>query len=379
MASTVSIISCSDYSLQNVKAAIKETFRILKLDEIIKPGMKVLLKPNMLMAFDPSKGVTTNPAVIKAIADEVCALKAEPFVGDSPGGVGSMYDNVLKATGIKELGIPIVNFESKGMKKFDNPKADVDPIYISNAAMSFDLVINIPRMKTHELTILTCGIKNMFGCVPGLKKIAYHLDAPTSERFAKALVDLFEKIRPAVTIVDAVIAMEGHGPSNGSLRQVGLIISSRDTVAVDAVCSKIMGLQPLDIHTTRIAAERGLGEADIDKLEIVGGKIEVLSDYQLPGSSMNILNKMPTALIGLLKPIINMIYVRPQIDPKKCVKCRMCVNACPAKAIDGTSFKINKNLCIMCFCCRELCKYGAVDLHGSILWNLVNRRKKDRK
>ena len=96
-------------------------------------------------------------------------------------------------------------------------------------------------------------------------------------------------------------------------------------------------------------------------------------------SSMNILNRMPVALIGLLKPIINMIYVRPKINPNKCVKCRMCVNACPAKAIDGTSFKINNNLCIMCFCCRELCKYGAVDLQGSILWNLVNRRKKQRK
>ncbi len=379
MPSKVSIVKCSDYAPQKVSAAVKETFRLLDLSGIIKPGLRVLLKPNLLMAFDPSKGTTTHPSIMKAIAKEVCALGANPFLGDSPGGVGAMYAGVLKATGMQDLGIPIAYFEEKGMRKFENPKGCVDPIYISNVALSFDLVINVPKLKTHELTQMTCAIKNMFGCVPGLQKVTYHLDAPTPEKFSGALVDLFQRIIPAVTIVDAVVVMEGHGPSGGELRDAGLVIASRDAVAVDAVCSKIIGYDPLDIHTTRIAAARGLGEADLEKIEIAGEPIKEIKDFKHPAASSSIINRIPAPLIRLLKPVINLIKIRPVINRRKCVKCMMCVRACPAKAIDKNSFKINKNLCIMCFCCRELCKYGAVDLQESMLWKTVNKLRKSRK
>jgi len=378
MRSKVALVKCSDYSPQNVASSIKQIFKLLSLNELIKPNQKILLKPNLLTSLSPDKGATTHPEIVKAIANEVKALGALPFIGDSPGGIGLQYEKVLKETGMKDLDIPIVNFEEKGMRKFGNPGKKIDPIYVSNVALSFDLIINIPKLKTHELTLITCGIKNMFGCVPGLHKVNYHLDAPSPEEFSEALVDLFEKIKPAVTIADTVTAMEGQGPVGGELRDLGLILASKDIVALDAVCSKIMGFEPLDIPTTRIANQRGLGEADIGKIDILGGNLPVYKDFKHPSGISSILNKMPWLFRPLLRPLIGLIKVWPKIDGKKCVKCMICVNSCPAKAIDGKSFKINKNKCIMCFCCRELCRYNAVDLKESFLWKILLKTKKIR-
>ena len=376
MKSKVALVKCSDYSPQNAASSIKQIFKLLSLSELIKPNQKILLKPNLLTSLQPEKGATTHPEIVKAIADEVKDLGALPFIGDSPGGTGLSYEKVLKETGMKDLGIPLVNLDEKGMRKFENPGGKIDPIYISNAVLSFDMIINIPKLKTHELTQITCGIKNMFGCVPGLNKVNYHLEAPSPGEFSEAIVELFEKIKPAVTIADAVTAMEGQGPTNGKLRDLNLIIASTDTVALDAVCSKIIGFEPLDIPTTRIAHQRGLGEANMESIEVCGGKVPEFKDFKHPSGISSILNKMPIPLAKLIKPLINMIRIRPKIDRRKCVKCMICVNSCPAKAIDGRSFKIKENQCIMCFCCREFCRYGAVDLKENVLWKTAEQIKK---
>ncbi len=185
----VAIVDCEDYSAPNADGSVRELFDLLELRRLIKPGQKVLLKPNLLMNFNPSKGVTTHPSIVKAVAGIVKECGAFPFLGDSPGGIGSMYKKVLRECGMDNLGIPIAYFESKGIRKFDNPGGKMDPIYISNEALSYDLIINIAKMKTHELTTVTCGIKNMFGCVPGLHKISYHINCPAPADFAKALVE----------------------------------------------------------------------------------------------------------------------------------------------------------------------------------------------
>ena len=367
----VAIVKCPDYSSQNVASAVERIFGLLGLSQIIKPGHKVLLKPNLLTMLSPEKGATTHPEIVKAVANEVAKLGAYPFIGDSPGGIDLLYNSVIKSTGMKDIGVPIVNFEEKGMRKFANPGGKVDPIYISNVALSFDLIINIPKLKTHELTQITCGIKNMFGCVPGLNKVNYHIEAPAREDFSEALVDLFERIKPAITIADCVVAMEGQGPSNGKLRSLGHIIASTDTVALDAICSRMIGYEPLDIHTTKIAYQRGLGEANIDNIEVLGENIPVIKDFAHPAKISSILNQMPAFLRRLIGPVTRLIRIRPKINRNRCVKCLACVKACPAKAIDGITFKIDENKCIMCFCCRELCRYGAVGLKENIIYRLV--------
>jgi uncharacterized protein (DUF362 family)/NAD-dependent dihydropyrimidine dehydrogenase PreA subunit len=367
--SKVAIVQCEDYSASTVQEAVTKFFDLLELKKLIKPGQKVLLKPNLLLNFAPSKGVTTHPAVVKAVAGIVKECGGFPFVGDSPGGIGSMYKKVIRETGMDALGIPVADFESKGMKKFDNPGGKMDPIYISNEALSYDLIINIAKMKTHELTRITCGIKNMFGCVPGLHKVSYHLNCADPVDFAKALVELFGKIKPAITIIDAVVAMEGNGPSNGKLREVKKLIASADAVSVDAVCSKMMGIEPLEIDTTRFADQMGLGEGHLEHIEIVGGPLESLNDFQVSRPSRAIMKKIPKFLLDIIKRLIESIKPRPKINREKCVKCMMCVNSCPAKAIDGITFKIDPDKCIMCFCCRELCRYGAVKMNGNFLYD----------
>ena len=370
--SKVAIKKCLDYTEKDIRDAIKQIFLLLDLKRSIRPKMKVLLKPNLLTALKPEKGATTHPLIVKAIAEEVKALGAHPFIGDSPGGTGASYEKILKATGMKALGIPIVDFEERGMRKLANPGSRIDPIYISNIVLDADLMINIPKFKTHELTTITCGIKNLFGCVPGLNKVNYHLAAPDQEGFSSLIVDLYEKIRPSITIIDAIQAMEGQGPTNGKLRELGLIVASTDTLAADAICSYIVGFEPLKIPTTRIAYERKLGEADINKIELVGDPVGRIDKFIPPATGFtSLVSKIPRPLLHIIKPLTGMIKIRPGINKKKCVKCMMCVNSCPVGAIDRTQFKIDKNKCIMCFCCRELCKYGAVELKENILWKMI--------
>ena len=126
--SKVTIVKCDDYSDPNVRRAVNELFESLELKKLIKHGQRVLLKPNLLLNFAPSKGVTTHPSVVKAVAEIVKECGAFPFVGDSPGGIGSMYKKVLQECGMSGLDIPIADFGSKGMKKFDNPGGKMDPI-----------------------------------------------------------------------------------------------------------------------------------------------------------------------------------------------------------------------------------------------------------
>jgi uncharacterized protein (DUF362 family)/Pyruvate/2-oxoacid:ferredoxin oxidoreductase delta subunit len=376
MTSKVFLKKCPDYSAEKVTPAIKEIFIALDLASIIKPGKKVLLKPNLLMAFAPEKNVTTNPLIVKAVADEVALLGGEVVIGDSPGGVGSMYDWVVKTAQMDQLGYPVVSFDEKGMRKIDMPGATINPVLISNTVLNADIIINLAKMKTHEFTIMTCGIKNLFGCVPGLQKVNYHLEAPDPVDFASALVDIFQNVKPAVTIVDAVVSMEGSGPSNGKLKQTGFIFGSRDTVAVDAVAATMMNFSPMDIPMIRIAAERGLGKAYIEEISLEGDPMMVFKDFEHPHDNSPLKKFMPRKLLGLLKPVINMLSVRPRINNKKCVKCGMCVRSCPASAIDGSKFTIDEKKCIMCFCCRELCKYDAVERKESFLWRISKWKKK---
>jgi uncharacterized protein (DUF362 family)/Pyruvate/2-oxoacid:ferredoxin oxidoreductase delta subunit len=371
--SKVAIKNCPDYSHENVKNAVDGIFSLLDLDKLIKKDKKVLLKVNLLLNFKPEKGVTTHPSVVKAVAEKVISLGAKPFIGDSSGGVGSIYEKIIKETGMASLGFPIVNLDENGMRKIDNPNGTVDPLYISNTVLNFDLVINLPKMKTHELTKMTCGIKNIFGCVPGLQKVRHHIEAPDAEDFSKALVDVFSKVRPAITIVDGIISMEGNGPSNGILRDTKMIIGSTDAVSVDAVCSKMMGFEPFDILTTKIADERNIGEGHLEHIEIVGDPMLIIKDFKHPDTKLSILTKMPVLLRHILSPLISQIRVRPKINNKKCVKCSMCVRSCPAKAIDGIKFKIDRKKCIMCFCCRELCRYDAVDMEQNIIWKILGK------
>lgn len=381
MPSSVSIVKCESYNPQEVEAAVSRCLEFIgRIEKFIRPGTKVLLKPNMLSGVDPAKAVTTHPAIVEAIAKEVIKAGAKPFIGDCFGDANAGSEETFKKTGLKEvaekLGIDIVNLGSGGIVEIRTGKIMIDPLYVSRIAYEADAVINIPKLKTHELCLFTCAIKNMFGIIPGSRKTNLHLLTPKPSDFADTLVEIFKTKIPVLNIVDAVIGMEGNGPGNGDPRKIGHVIASSDAVAIDSVCSKIISFEPNEIDTTRIANKKGLGEMDLDKIEILGEKLTVIMDFKKTYGSYKRLQGLPDFLIKVIGPILEIIKVRPIINGEKCLKCMVCVNNCPAKAIDGSTFKIDGKKCIMCFCCRELCKYNAVDLKQGILLKILRMMRR---
>jgi ferredoxin len=230
----------------------------------------------------------------------------------------------------------------------------------------------VPKFKTHELTLLTGGIKNLFGLVPGTFKTELHKNYFHANDFAQVLVDIYQEAKPALTIIDGIVAMEGDGPaSNGKLRELGLLLAGSDCVALDSVLAKIMGINPLDILTTKHAAERNLGCADLAEMEILGEELQNLSvrPFLLP-SSLPTTKKLPKPVIKLAKKLVRYF---PVSIAQNCIKCGACVQICPYQCVvmknKGVGFNYKK--CIACFCCQETCSSAAIRVKKSLLAKLI--------
>jgi ferredoxin len=229
-----------------------------------------------------------------------------------------------------------------------------------------DVVINIAKLKTHNLTLYTGAIKNMFGAVPSFDKSKYHFKAHRPHHFAESIVDIYEITKPQLNIMDAVYGMEGKGPANGEKRYMGAILSSFDGVALDAVCASAIGYKPFQIDTTSVAHKRGLGKGKLEEIEITGTPLAEITkkDWKLAGNGYYITKHIPDFIFSLLKPITNQLRIDPEIIQEKCTKCLVCVKVCPTQTINYSNNKVKIDLknCIMCYCCHELCRYNAIKL-----------------
>jgi len=375
MRSRVSVERCEDYLLDNVRVAVKKSFENLGgLQRFIKPGDKVLIKPNLLSAKDPSRAITTHPTVVQAVAEEVLALKANPFMGDSPGGadrgVKRVWDNTQMSLASHNTSVPLVSFEEGGVDKRKSQTGKT--YYIARPALEADVIISLAKLKTHTLTLMTCGIKNMFGVIPGFRKGEYHKEAPKPEMFAEVVVDIFSLLKPKITLVDAVVGMEGDGPSSGEPKYLGFLLASEDAVALDTVAAKLLGFKEGEIDTTRIAAKKGLGVADISQIELTGEKLEKIKPpfFKLP--SNRFLKLVPKFLVDLIAPLV---WVRPNIYDGNCTNCNICIENCPLKTISPGKKRpvFDYSRCINCMCCHELCPEKAIYLEKSWLAKKVAR------
>jgi len=362
LATKVLISRCNNYQPDQVEPAIEKCFELFT----IKPGQKVLLKVNALMAADPEKAITTHPAIAAAVIKKVKQLGAIPYVGDSPGDACSNIEKVLEKCGFTNLGAEIANFHKESIEI----KSSRNKTYrLAKVIFDFDVIINLPKLKTHGMTLYTGAIKNLFGCVPGFSKSRYHFHSPKISDFAKNIVDILEIVKPSFNIMDAVDGMEGKGPSNGKKRHLGAIIASTDAVALDAVATECIGIKPLEVEIIKEAYKRGLGTIEP---EVIGEKFH--EKWKRPVRNLDILTKyLPNFVLNLVRPIANQLAIHPQIDQDKCKKCLICLNNCPAKTIHKKNGKIEINLakCIMCFCCHELCPYKAIELKQSWLAKLA--------
>jgi uncharacterized protein (DUF362 family)/ferredoxin len=405
----VAIAACPDYQDDRVSAAVEAALSALDDAVVVRPGERLLLKPNLLSAVGPDRAATTHPAVFAAVARALAARGAVLSYGDSPG--IESPERAARASGIAEaaeaLGIPLEDFTLS--EAVENPQGRVlKSFHLVRAVRAADGLVDLPKFKTHALCTLTGAVKNLFGCIPGTLKAKEHVRNPSAESFSAMVVDLAAFLRPRLCVMDAVVGMEGNGPRSGTPRTIGLILASTDPVAMDAVCASLAGLAPAAVPTTRIGGETGLGVADLACIEVVfflpasmeaavaahrerpdeprpippsisGTAAAVLApmrlpDFRLPDAERSTIRFVTTKGVRFLR---RAVLNRPTIDPVRCTRCGACVRACPvepkALAADGPREVpyYDYSRCIRCFCCQEFCPSGAIDVRKAPLGFLL--------
>jgi uncharacterized protein (DUF362 family)/NAD-dependent dihydropyrimidine dehydrogenase PreA subunit len=365
--SQVSIIRCADYEISRLCSAVKQSVDTIGgIEKFVKQGQSVLLKPNFLRIAQPDEAVITHPEFIRAVIRLIKTRTDKIFIGDSPGGFIKIED-IYEQCGIRQVALE----EKVELVRFERIKK-INGIPFASIKDEVDVVISLPKLKTHNLTTLTCAIKNVFGFVPGLYKVHCHKQAPNFQAFAKDLVKIYSMAVPDLSIIDAVLAMQGDGPSGGQPYKMGLIISSADAVAADAVVAKIIGLSPFSVPSIKLAHEQKLGQGDLNQIQIIGELLEkvIAHDFDLP--KIMILFRMPNFII---RNILRFIPLMLTVDTDKCDNCLMCTKICPQKTIEHSAgkIKINPRNCILCLCCSEMCPNNAIYLRS-----LRGRRKNDK-
>jgi len=372
MPTEVSIVRCPDYDQKTVMSSVRRAADLLGgINAFVNPGERVLLKPNLLKARPPEAAVTTHPEVVRAVIRLVHEAGAQAMVGDSPG-IGNLR-RVCERSGI----LAVVEQEGAVLADFDEAvtvknAGRFQRFEVARAAIEADAIINLPKFKTHGMTILTGAVKNLFGCIPGKRKVQWHLSSGVDHAsFMGMLVELARLLKPRLTIMDSVVGMEGNGPGSGDPRTIGVIIAGQDPVAIDVVCGDIVGVAPDVLPVVRAAFAAGFGESKLENIRIRGESLsEVLVKHFLLPPREHLEWKMPEWARRALKDALT---TRPVIDDHTCIRCGICQSHCPQKAIADLDNKlvINYRNCIRCFCCQEFCPSGAITVGRGWMLNLT--------
>ena len=375
--SEVSCLHVDEYESERLYDAVKLQFEQLNLYGLIHRGQKIVIKPNLLMRRKPQQFTTTHPAVVEAVIRVLQDCGADQItIADSPGGpyTKALLSSVYGVTGMadvaKRRGVSVntaVGYQTKraGEKSVACSEFDViDPI------CEADLIIDICKLKTHGMVGLSGAVKNMFGSVPGLMKPELHFRFPDENDFCNMLIDLCETVRPRICFVDAIDAMQGDGPSGGSLIHTGMLIAGTNPYDIDLVLCKIASLDPKKILTVKHAVSRGLSSENVDKVTVLGDEVKIFEDFVPPANhGVDFKRKLP---FWIPKGIVRHFESRPFVISKNCIGCGKCAESCPAHTIYivNRKAKINNNKCIKCYCCHEMCPVNTIIIKRSRLYRL---------
>ncbi len=338
-------------------------------------GKTVLVKPNMTAQCRVEKAATTHPALIKAIVKALERRAAKKImVGDNPGATAfGINEKCARTTGILgAAGDHYVNLMERP-RAIEINSALLDHVNISSEFFECDYFINVPKLKGHAFAYLSGAVKNLYGMCVGGEKSRLHVLGKNPRDFAEILVDVFSSRTPDLHIMDAVVGMEGTGPTNGSPRNVGKIVASTSAFALDAVCARMVGYNTNRIKTLEVGKERGLWSGDLAAVEV---------DGQLP----SIKRFKPPSTFGVYGTFSQLIWAfnacLPKIDKKKCKKCGVCAEHCPVEActaVKGELPEIEKAACIKCYCCQEFCPSDAIALNGMMfrLTGMMSNTRRD--
>jgi len=319
----------------------------------------VLVKPNLIGAFPPERGATTDPKVIMAIVEELERYQPKKIVvGDNSGSIHFDPNKIGRITGILDASKGHYRNIADEVEKIPVDSRFIQELHISKIVLDADYIINVPKFKTHALTTVTGAIKNMFGIIPGGKKAKLHTVTKSVVEFAELLVDIYRIRIPDLNIMDAIVGMEGIGPTNGKIRKINKILSSENGVCLDAVVAFMMGVNPETLELLKMAKNKSLGEINISKLQI-DGELKRIPGFLAPNNGL--LQKVRKKIVP---HIFHLATVKPIVNHKKCKICKKCVEVCPVSAmtIKDKFPEADRIKCISCFCCDEHCPHGAIRL-----------------
>ena len=379
----VSVVPCAAYDDAQVEAALRAALAPIGGLDFVRPGMTVGVKVNLVTAMKPDSAATVHPSVVCALTRLLREKDARVVIGDSPGGIYTapylkvVYD-VCGMRRAEAFGAKLNDDFSQTEVSF--PEAAQAKRFPYTAWLGkVDAIIDLCKLKTHGMMGLTCAVKNFFGTIPGTRKPEFHYRYPRAEDFADMLVDLYEYSRPSLCICDAVIGMEGNGPTQGTPRKIGCLLAARNGHLLDAVAAGLIGLGVRDVPTLQAAEARGLLPESMDQISVSGDPSRfAVPDFKTVRAQSSVFfhvfgDGVPGKVVDFFAARILTPF--PRLDPPACIGCGKCAQVCPAKAIAmrGGKPRIRRGVCIHCFCCQEFCPKGAMRVSRRAVMKLLGK------
>jgi len=353
---------CPGYDAAAVTSAVRAALESLPLvASLAQPGRRVLLKPNIVNPRLPQEAVCTHPLLLRAVAEFFHEAGCSLLVADQPTyALPDQCEEVFALPGYRRtlahLPAEFALAAARGYEEYPVPRPhQVPTAYLSRLLREVDFVVNLPKLKTHMQTRLTAAVKNTFGLVAPRQRMDLHSLGPAA-LLSEGIADCFGASPPALSLLDAVVAMEGSGPTGGHARPLGWIAASADAVALDALAASLTGFAPHEIVTTRAAAAAGYGSCDLSRMDLAGDDPAPLRVHLRRAPRLS--EHLPRWAGALGR---RFFYTRPRIDPARCTACGHCVAVCPASCLRlAEHARLDSRRCLECFCCLEACPAGAI-------------------